>query len=245
MVWITKTLDRVGLYSKRDSYPSQLSGGQRQRVAIARALVTESQLLLCDEFARALVTESQLLLCDEFTSALDPETTLDILALLRKLNRDLGITIVFVTHDIGVIKELADDICVLDHGKIVENGPVTQVLASPHHPVTQSLLAELFHDNLPQFIQDQLHETPMPQDDIILKLIFGPKSSTKPLISMLSQQWQVSINIIVGSLNHIHTETFGHLVISIPFMPEPIDQMISFLKNHQVCVQKIGYIQWA
>ncbi len=124
---VAELLDLVGLAGKADAYPAQLSGGQKQRVGIARALAADPPLLLCDEA----------------TSALDPETTRSILALLRDINRRLGLTIVLITHEMGVVRVIADRVAVLDHGRIVERGSVRDVFANPRAAVTRSLLRSL------------------------------------------------------------------------------------------------------
>ena len=118
-------LDRVGLADLRDRYPAQLSGGQRQRVGIARALATDPDVLLCDEA----------------TSALDPETTRDVLALLRDLNRELGLTIVLITHEMELVRGLCDRVAVIEAGRIVETGAVDAIFADARHPATQRMLA--------------------------------------------------------------------------------------------------------
>lgn len=120
-------LDRVGLTPHADKYPAQLSGGQKQRVGIARALATDPDILLCDEA----------------TSALDPETTRQVLALLRGLNRDLGLTIVLITHEMEVVRAVCDRVAVLDHGRIVETGSVTDIFTAPAHDATRRMLAAL------------------------------------------------------------------------------------------------------
>lgn len=124
---VAALLDRVGLTPLADRYPAQLSGGQRQRVGIARALATDPDVLLCDEA----------------TSALDPETTRDMLALLRDLNRELGLTIVLITHEMAVVRSICDRVAVIDAGRIVETGPVHDVFDAARHPATQRMLAGL------------------------------------------------------------------------------------------------------
>ncbi len=124
---VAALLDRVGLTEHADKYPAQLSGGQKQRVGIARALATDPDILLCDEA----------------TSALDPETTRQVLALLRDLNRDLGLTIVLITHEMDVVRASCDRVAVLEQGRVVEAGPVTDIFAAPSHPATRRMLAAL------------------------------------------------------------------------------------------------------
>lgn len=188
--------------------------------------------------------DATLLLCDEFTSALDPHTTFEILELLQDLNRRLGITIIFVTHYINVVKELAQDVCVLDQGKIVEQGSVETVFTNPKHIATQTLLAELLKNELPEFLEHQLHTEGKENDDIVLKLIFGSQTSTKPLIANLIHEWKIPINIISGSLDHIGKVTFGHLVITLKHQTESTEKVINYLNEHQVGVEKAGYIRW-
>ncbi len=124
---VAALLDRVGLTEHADKYPAQLSGGQKQRVGIARALATDPDILLCDEA----------------TSALDPETTRQVLALLRDLNRDLGLTIVLITHEMDVVRASCDRVAVLEQGRVVETGAVADIFAAPSHPATRRMLAAL------------------------------------------------------------------------------------------------------
>ncbi|WP_380785702.1 methionine ABC transporter ATP-binding protein [Sphingomonas sp. R86521] len=124
---VAALLDRVGLIEHADKYPAQLSGGQKQRVGIARALATDPDILLCDEA----------------TSALDPETTRQVLALLRDLNRDLGLTIVLITHEMDVVRAVCDRVAVLDRGRIVETGTVAGIFEAPAHDATRRMLAAL------------------------------------------------------------------------------------------------------
>ena len=122
---VAALLERVGLSDHADKYPAQLSGGQKQRVGIARALATEPDILLCDEA----------------TSALDPETTRSVLALLRSLNQELGLTIVLITHEMDVVRAICDRVAVLEHGRVVESGAVADIFAGAQHPATQRMLA--------------------------------------------------------------------------------------------------------
>ena len=121
---VSQLLDLVDIGDKARAYPSQLSGGQKQRVAIARALANDPSVLLCDEA----------------TSALDPQTTKSILKLLKKLNEKMGITIVIITHEMAVVKEICDHVAVMEHGRVVEKGEVFSVFANPQQPITQSFI---------------------------------------------------------------------------------------------------------
>lgn len=226
---VKKIADLVGLSHKLSSYPHQLSGGQCQRVAIARALVIEAKLLLCDEF----------------TSALDPETTIDILDLLRSLQQKLGLTIVFVTHDMKVIKHIADYVYVLDKGHLVEQGSSLHIMTQAKHPATQALLSEFLKDQLPEFLQNKLRPIPHDNDDIVLKLIFQNQSSTKPLISTLAQQGHLPINIIGGNLHHSGDQTFGHLIVSLKYDEENFPTVVKFLNSNNIHFEPMGYLQWS
>lgn len=227
---VERALDCVGLKSHMQAYPSQLSGGQRQRVAIARALVMKPELLLCDEI----------------TSALDPQTTQEILDLLSKINNELNISIVFVTHDMQVIKKIASTVCVLDHGKVIESGHVFRILTQPHHPITQSLVSSLWMNELPSFINRQLHQSSTAGiDDIVLKLQFTGQCSTKPIISSVIENFHIPINILAGNLDHLGAETFGHLYISFRHHSTETARILHYLDSHNVLVEIVGYLQWA
>lgn len=221
----------VGLSDKHNAHPSQLSGGQRQRVAIARALVSDVTLLLCDEF----------------TSALDPETSLEILTLLRDLNQRLGITIVLVTHDMSVIREICDQVCVLDHGKVVEEGSVESILLRPQHEVTQSLVNHLFIKDLPRTIHDSLHGEPLENDYAVLRLMFSDNASFQPAIASIIQKFNVPINIIAGSLGHVREVTFGSMIVTMPTHGLPkedplLSEVLTYFNTHHIAAEILGYI---
>lgn len=221
----------VGLSDKHNAYPSQLSGGQRQRVAIARALVSDVTLLLCDEF----------------TSALDPETSLEILTLLRDLNQRLGITIVLVTHDMSVIREICDQVCVLDHGNVVEEGSVESILLKPQHEVTQSLVSHLFTKDFPRTIHDSLHHEPLEDDYAVLRLMFSDNTSFQPAIASIIQKFNVPINIIAGSLGHVREVTFGSMIVTMPTHGLPkedalLSEILEYFNTHHIAAEILGYI---
>lgn len=228
---INQILHLVGISSHAKNYPSELSGGQKQRVAIARALVGECKILLCDEF----------------TSALDPQTTLEILNLLKKLRHELGLTIVFVTHDMTVLKTFADYVFVLHHGKIVEENTIDSLVSHPKHIITQGLLSDLFHDQLPEFLERKIKNNPIqnkPNQDVVLKLVFDYQAATQPLMAMLTQKWGILPNIITGSLNHVASHTYGHLIISFSYDEETLEKVVTFLKENHVNVFPLGYMSW-
>lgn len=223
--------DLVGLGDKHNAYPGQLSGGQNQRVAIARALVSDVSLLLCDEF----------------TSSLDPETALEILILLQDLNQRLGITIVLVTHDMSVIREICDQVCVLDKGQIVETGSIESILLTPQHDITQSLVSHLFIKDLPRAINDALHEKAMENDHVVLRLFFSGNTSFQPAIADIIQKFHVPINIIMGSLGHVREVAFGSLVVTLPTHYTPqgdtlLSGILTYFRSHDISAEILGFI---
>lgn len=223
---VLKMADLVRLSDKYESYPSQLSGGQQQRVAIARALVGDVSLLLCDEF----------------TSALDTETTLEILSLLKDLNVELGVTIVLITHDMSLVKEICDFVCVIDDGQIVEEGDVGSILLHPQHEVTQSLASSLFARDLPHPFQVRLTQTPTADSQVILKLLFSGESARKPVITSIIETFHVPVNIIAGSLDHIREVAFGHLIVTIPYSTDVVPKVLAFFEEHGVSAELLGYL---
>ncbi|MDP3372436.1 MAG: ATP-binding cassette domain-containing protein [Candidatus Paracaedibacteraceae bacterium] len=224
-------LVEVGLSDKANAYPSELSGGQRQRVAIARALMLDPGLLLCDEL----------------TSALDPKTTIEILNLLKRVNEDHGVTVILVTHDIDVVKAVADQVCVMDQGRIVEQGSVVDVLIKPKHSVTKQLLEATSGGVLPVFLLDRIQPKPTAESDIVLKLVFTDESSTKPVIAYVATQFNICFSILAGSLDNVSdqksTHMYGHLWVSCA-ADDGIDAAIQYMSDHGVGVETVGYISW-
>ncbi len=194
---VRELLELVGLEDKHGAYPAQLSGGQKQRVGIARSLVHDPQVLLCDEA----------------TSALDPETTQAILGLLREINRRLGLTVVLITHEMAVIREICDRVVVLERGEVVEQGPVWQVFGTPRHEVTRTLLAPLQHA-LPASLQQRLHDSPGERDDLVLRLHFAG-TGLEPDLPALGAALGGRATLLDASLEQIQGHAVGHLILSV------------------------------
>lgn len=191
---VDELLALVGLQDHKHKRPSQLSGGQKQRVGIARALANHPDLLLCDEA----------------TSALDPETTDAILALLADINRQLGLTIVLITHDMRVIRQLCDSVAVLDHGRVVEQGKVLDVFLAPQHAVTQSLLAETgMGQGALQGIWRQRVATP------VIKLTFVGEPTLQPVLDKVGREVGLRVNLLSGTLSEIKDTPFGQLLAGV------------------------------
>lgn len=195
---VAEALELVGLADKGDTYPSRLSGGQKQRVGIARALVSRPEILLCDEA----------------TSALDPETTLSILTLLRDINARLGLTIVLITHEMAVIREICDRVLVLEGGRIAETGPVWQVFGAPRHPATQALLAPLLK-NLPGDLATRLRaDRHGPRDEVILELRFA--GVTRPDLGALAQALGTRGRLLTADIDSIQGRQVGRVLVAAP-----------------------------
>lgn len=216
----------VGLQGKEGRYPFELSGGQCQRVSIARALIADSNYLLCDEF----------------TSALDPETSLEILALLRDLNQRLGVTVILITHDMNVVREICDRVCVLDQGEVVEEGTISEVLLHGKHSVTRSMISSLFNKELPQIWLDVLEKTPTIGSAVVVRLLFSGKAAQKPIIADLIGQFKVPINIISGNLDHIREHAFGCLIFAMPYVPQVMNEMLAFVESQEISCEILGYV---
>ncbi|KFI55603.1 methionine ABC transporter ATP-binding protein [Bifidobacterium choerinum] len=190
---IEELLRLVGLEEKIDSYPSQLSGGQRQRVSIARALANHPRILLCDEA----------------TSALDPETTEGILALLKRVNAELGVTIVFITHQFDVAKAIFDHVAVMEHGVIVEQGTTFDVFGSPHHETTRALVERYLGVAIPRRLVPQL------PSGRLIELRYKDEGALEPLISDVSRHFEVSINVLHGNVGYFGTQAIGTLIVLV------------------------------
>ena len=196
---VRELLELVGLQAKHKAYPAQLSGGQKQRVGIARALVHDPDILLCDEA----------------TSALDPETTQSILGLLREINRRLGLTIVLITHEMAVIREICDRVVVLEHGRIVEQGPVWEVFGNPQHEVSQTLLAPLQHA-LPEELQSRLQAQPSsPDASVVLRLQFTGNQQDEPDLAALFAALGGRVKLLQGGVERIQGHALGQLLLAV------------------------------
>lgn len=196
-------LELVGLSEKRNAYPASLSGGQKQRVGIARALVHDPDILLCDEA----------------TSALDPETTQAILALLRDINRRLGLTIILITHEMEVIREVCDTVAVIERGEVVETGPVWQVFGAPQHDATRALLRTLVHD-LPADLAARLkplHELTQGDAQVLLDVRFTGADEREPDLGALAHALSVAggrVSFVHGGIDRIQGHAQGRLVVT-------------------------------
>jgi D-methionine transport system ATP-binding protein len=219
-------LDLVGLGDKSGRYPAELSGGQKQRVGIARALATEPKLLLSDEA----------------TSALDPETTQSILELLKKINAELGLTVLLITHEMEVVKSITSKVAVIDNGLIVEHGRTFDVFTNPAHETTRALLSGLPGTKLPEAVQRKLRAKANAGDRAIVRVSFFGETAQQPLISRLIQELGDDVNIIAGTIDEIAGEPFGSLVISYAAVPEIEQRADHFYRQSGLQTEVLGYV---
>ena len=200
---VARLLELVGLTDKKDAYPGKLSGGQKQRVGIARALVHDPELLLCDEA----------------TSALDPETTQSILALLRDINRRLRLTIVLITHEMAVIREICDRVAVLEKGRVVELGEVWRVFGDPRSEATRALLRPLLHDVPPELLEglDKVDDAaPLSASrSLLLALNFTGESRQEPDLGRLARVLQGGVQLLHGGIDRIQSRPQGRLLVAV------------------------------
>lgn len=214
---VDELLELVDLKDKRNAYPSQLSGGQKQRIAIARALATKPDILLCDEA----------------TSALDPTTTKSILKLLKTINETLGITVVLITHQMEVIKEICNKVAVISDGRLVEQGSTYDVFYKPIDKVTRSFVKD---------ISTELEEGtyPVEENAKLVKLTFPNDSAGNPIISDTIRRFDVEVNIVAGHISSIQGKSYGQLIITIKGEDAVLDQAISHLSSQNLIVEVIN-----
>lgn len=211
---VLELLDLVGLSDKVNAYPSQLSGGQKQRVGIARALANNPEILLCDEA----------------TSALDPETTKSILALLQDVNRRFGLTIVLITHQMNVIKEICDQVAVIEDGRIVEEGPVVEIFARPRTDTARRFIKGVLQTEIPAEIRNRkllVHRAGWVGKTV--RISFIGEVAGEPVISSLIRRFNVEVNIIFANLDFIKDTPFGSLIVDLMGANGDIEEALRYL----------------
>ena len=202
-------LTTVGLKDKLDSYPSELSGGQKQRVAIARALMTDPEVLLCDEA----------------TSALDPETTKSILALLKDLNRKLGLTIVIISHQMSVIEAICNKVAIFDNAEIVEEGELENVFLSPKMPITKRLV---YSGRVNAAVRGEK----------LVKLLFDG-TTDQPVITHIIQECNILLSVFYAETKVINDVTYGQIIFRLPYYEEDIEKLRAYLDEKGVAYEEV------
>ena len=195
---VAKLLDLVGLADRAENYPSQLSGGQKQRVAIARALANDPKILISDES----------------TSALDPKTTKQILALLQDLNQKLGLTVVLITHEMQIVKDIANRVAVMQDGHLIEEGSVLEIFSDPKQPLTQDFISTATGiDEAMVKIEKQEIVQHLSENSLLVQLKYAGASTDEPLLNELYKRYQVTANILYGNIEILDGTPVGELVV--------------------------------
>lgn len=202
----------VGLEEKALSYPSQLSGGQKQRVAIARVLASDPQILLCDEA----------------TSALDPQTTKAILELIKEINRDYGITVVVITHEMSVVQEICDKVAVLERGALAETGTVEELFRNPKTDEAKKLVFSG---------RTQIQEM---KGKRLVRVTFQEKSSFEPVIANLVLTYRTPVNILYADTKNINGQAQGEMILQLPEIEEVANKMIQYLRDINMGVEEVS-----
>ncbi|THE12475.1 ATP-binding cassette domain-containing protein [Bacillus timonensis] len=209
---VKELLQFVGLEDKAAKYPEQLSGGQKQRVGIARALATSPDILICDEA----------------TSALDPETTEEILNLLRKVNKEYNITILLITHEMHVIRSICSRVAVMEGGKVIEQGNVYDLFSNPKSRMTKTFISSILNDQLSHRLYEQLQKE---HTGNFYRLIFTGNVSSRPVISQISKKYNLDFNIMYGSIHEIQDQLFGNLIVELIGLDSVVKKAVAELKE--------------
>ncbi|MFT3982550.1 MAG: ATP-binding cassette domain-containing protein [Lachnospiraceae bacterium] len=204
-------LDIVGLTEKAKAYPTQLSGGQKQRVAIARALANNPKILLCDEA----------------TSALDPQTTKAILGLLQKINKEFGITIVIITHEMRVVEEICSHVAIIDGGELAEHGTVEEVFARPKSKAAKKLV---YQSEYKAFLMEGKR---------CIRIVFSENSSFEPVIANMVLTCKAPVNILLADTKDIGGIAHGQMILQLPEDELTAGKMVAFLKERKLTVEEL------
>lgn len=218
---LNELLEFIDLQHKKDAFPDELSGGQKQRVGIARALANHPKILLCDEA----------------TSALDPQTTKSVLALLKKINQEQGITIVMVTHEMDVIESVCDYVAVMEQGKVIETGSTLEIFSQPQHPTTKNFIQTVLQQQLPVNILNNLENQ---NHKSIYSLQFLGTSAQETVVQAAIKQFDVSLNILFANMTEINGSVIGQMFIQLLGDAESIRQTIDFFEKNGVKVEQSG-----
>lgn len=214
---VNTLLDYVGLIDKKNAYPSSLSGGQKQRVAIARALANNPKVLLSDEA----------------TSALDPKTTKSILELLNKIRNEFGLTIVLITHQMEVVKDICDKVAIIENGEIIETNTNLELFRNP-----KTKTAKAFISGLKSNVEEE-SIVPDRFNGKVIRLSFLGNSAREPIVSKMIKQFNIEVNILSGNINELVSTCVGHLILELSGEDEEVKRAIDYLKKQNVNVEVI------
>ncbi|WP_315701152.1 MULTISPECIES: methionine ABC transporter ATP-binding protein [unclassified Bradyrhizobium] len=223
---VAELLQLVDIADKHDRYPSELSGGQKQRIGIARALATRPNVLLSDEA----------------TSALDPQTTRAILDLLANINRELGVTIILITHEMSVVRQLAKEVVVIDGGRIVERGHVADIFTHPRHPTTQTFLSEVLGDSVPVSLASRLEPQPVPAGKAVIRVQVRGSDAGDTVVARLARELSVDIALLSARIDEIGGQHVGSLILGVPGGEAASRRALSYLAQHDFAAERLGYV---
>jgi D-methionine transport system ATP-binding protein len=219
---IERLLELVGLSDKKEAYPSQLSGGQKQRVAIARALANDPEILLCDEA----------------TSALDPKTTIQILDLLKKLNKELGLTIVLITHEMQVVKEICNKVAVMEDGRVIEQNDIVSIFSQPKEALTKDFIRTATHiDQALETLAQHPTLTRLGGNEVLVEFSYVGQQTSEPLIAQLYSKYQVVTNILYGNVEILQQVPIGNLIVILAGEESQRTKALEFLQKQKVQVK--------
>ena len=225
---VDELLKLVGLADKKEAYPSQLSGGQKQRVAIARALANDPEVLLCDEA----------------TSSLDPKTTASILDLLKDLNKKLALTIVIITHEMEVVKEICNKVAVMEDGEVVEQGDLVSIFTSPKEKLTQEFINTTTHiDQAAEKVLNHPTLLNLTREDVLINITYVGESTSSPLIASLYARFGITTNILYGNVEILQNTPIGNLIVVLSGEESKREEAIAYLESNQVNVKTIKHNQ--
>ncbi|MFS1663005.1 methionine ABC transporter ATP-binding protein [Streptococcus sp. zg-JUN1979] len=218
---VAKLLDLVGLSDRAQNYPSQLSGGQKQRVAIARALANDPKILISDES----------------TSALDPKTTKQILALLQELNRKLGLTIVLITHEMQIVKDIANRVAVMQNGHLIEEGSVLDIFTNPREDLTKDFIktATGIDEALEKIYQQPLIKD-LPDDSRLVLLKYAGHSTDEPLLNSIYKRFGITTNILYGNIEILDNVPVGEMVVVLSGDEKNLDEAFKAIAATEVAL---------
>lgn len=216
---VAKLLDLVGLSDRAENYPAQLSGGQKQRVAIARALANDPKILISDES----------------TSALDPKTTKQILALLQELNEKLGLTIVMITHEMQIVKDICNRVAVMQDGRLIEEGSVLEIFSHPKEELTQDFIktATGIDESLVKIYQQDIVQN-LPENSILVQLKYAGSNTDTAIVNDLYKFYQVSANILYGNIEILDHTPVGEMVVILSGEPDQLHRAIGAVTEARV-----------
>lgn len=221
---VEELLSFVGLEDKAGQHPEQLSGGQKQRVGIARALATDPHILLCDEA----------------TSALDPETTESVLKLLKRVRNELGITIMIITHEMNVIRDVCDKVAVLEGGVVVEDGSVLDVFSEPKTQIAQNFVKTVLNDAIPESIIKRIRNDDDSSEHQIYRVLFKGESTGNPLLSQVAKNFPIDVSVLHGMITELQGIPFGNLLLEFSGEKTAMDQAVDYIRKQNVNIKEVS-----